>query len=173
MSNKIEEKKTDWEVMMSVVCPNKKRPRRTSFHTLATMLGREDILGLAKEMNESGKVWAYKCPDVRCYITYLDSMRGCPGMIHTPQKNWFDSFPAFLKEQPFPKIKGFKRFANGNSGMTFPYEKEDFPLALEIIKALRAAGYTPGLSEEDLVVPYERPPCYDCDHYGHLNAAAH
>lgn len=173
MSNEVENKMPAWEVMMRVINPKSTRPRRTSLHTIATMIGHNDILALAKEIQDSGKVVGYRCPDVSALIFYLIDLCKLPGMIDTRRGDVWGMVPAFLKEQPFPKIKGFKRFANGNSGMTFPYEKEDFPLAIEIIKALRAAGYTPGLSEEDLVVPYERPPCYDCDHYGHLNVAAH
>ena len=65
--------KADWEVMLSLVCPHKKRPRRTSLHTLTLMLGRKDPLALAKEMEASGKVVGYVCPDVSTPIFYLKS----------------------------------------------------------------------------------------------------
>lgn len=166
---------SDWETMMSVVCPVIKRPRRTSPHTIAAVTGRTDIHALVKEMEKSGKCFIYRCPDVKCYITYLDKMRGAPGMIHTPNPNGWKEFPAFEKDNPYPIVKGFKRFASGtwsggahgkgkfqpsSSAMNVPYEKADFPYAREVIKALKKAGYTPGITEDDL---YERPPCPDCD----------
>lgn len=155
--------KPDWEVALSVVCPKKKRPRRTSLHTLATILGRTDIVALAKEMEASGKVVGYRCPDVKCLIFYLKSMIDRPGMIDTRDSNVWKTVEPFLVEQPWPAVKGFKRFANGgtwsgggygqgkftadSSGMPVPYEEEDWDLARDIIKALKAAGFTPGIEE--------------------------
>src|SRR5690554_640196 len=45
-----ERHKADWEVMLNVMCPKINRPRRTSLHTLGYVLGRTDLLELAKEM---------------------------------------------------------------------------------------------------------------------------
>lgn len=152
--------KPDWEVALSVVCPKIKRPRRTSLHTLATVLGRKDILGLAKELEDSGKVVGYRCPDVRCLIFYLKNMTDRPGMIDTRDANVWGKVKAFCEENPLATVKGFKRFAQGTwsggsygvgtyieakSAMNTPYEEADFPYAQKIIEELKANGYTPGI----------------------------
>ena len=159
----------DWEVMLSVINPDQSRPRprRTSLHTLAYVLGRKDPLALAKEMEASGKVLGYVCPDVKTPIFYLEKMVGLPTMIDTRDaKVWGTwryptagaaSLQEFMEKNPFPQVKGFKRFGNGNMGvgspnaMPVPYEPADYPYARLIIKALTEAGYTPGLTEDDLI----------------------
>jgi len=154
-----------WEVVLGVINPKNKRPRRTSLHTLAYVIGATDLLALAKEMKESGKVVGYVCPDVRTPIFYLKRMCGdpsVPGMIDSRNDSIWDkwSYPSvgcaslgeFVAKFPYPEIKGFKRFAySGKYEMAKPYEPEDFEYAREIIKALKEAGYESGLKEEDLV----------------------
>jgi hypothetical protein len=154
--------KADWEVMLSLVCPHKKRPRRTSLHTLTLMLGRKDPLALAKEMEASGKVVGYVCPDVSTPIFYLKSMTQHPGMIDTRDAGIWGKLSAFFEKNPYPKVKGFKRFQNGTwsggeygkgqftparTAMDVPYEKEDYDLARLIIKTLKEAGFTPGIED--------------------------
>jgi hypothetical protein len=153
-------KKPAWEVVMSTMCPKIKRPRRTSLHTLATVLGHPDPLTLAKEMEKSGKVLGYVCPDVQTPIFYLDALKKHPGMINTPNnKVWGDwgwatagasSLAEFFKVNPYPKIKGFRRFA-GSAGyaMEVPYEAEDYDLARLIIAALAKEGYECGMPNPD------------------------
>lgn len=159
-----ETKLPDWEIMLSVVNPDpvKPRPRRTSLHTLAYVLGRKDPLALAAEMASSDKVVGYVCPDVRTPIFYLKSMAHYPTMIDTRDASVWGTwrYPSagatsladFVAKNPFPAIKGFKRFKTPNA-MSLPYEAPDFPYARLIIKALTDAGYTPGLTEADLVEP--------------------
>lgn len=152
--------KPDWEVALSVVCPKIKRPRRTSLHTLATVLGRTNIFELAKEMEQSGKVLGYKCPDVQCLIFYLNDMIKCPGMIDTRDAKVWSQVEKFCTENPLETVKGFKRFAQGtwtsgkpgygeyirgNSQMNVPYEEADLEYALKITEALTKAGYQPGI----------------------------
>jgi hypothetical protein len=154
--------KADWETMLSLVCPHKKRPRRTSIHTLAIMCGRKDPLAMAKEMKASGKVEIYVCPDVKTPITYLKTMMKHPGMITGDRPETWDQLEAFFEKNPYPAVKGFKRFAENtwtggaygkgqmipaNSAMNVPYEKEDFDLARLIIKTLKDAGFTPGIED--------------------------
>jgi hypothetical protein len=143
----------------------------------------EGVLSLAKELQEAEttlgeKVWGYKCPDVKAAIFYLDKQRSRPGMIHTPNslppnyKTVWEFVPDFVKENPPEKIKGFLRFQPGGhwtgekpgqgefikstgNGTDKPFEKEDYPYAREIHKALATAGYKPGFE-----VPEE---CQDCD----------
>jgi hypothetical protein len=154
------DRKPDWEVALSVVCPKIKRPRRTSLHTLATILGRKAILALAKELQASDKVVGYRCPDVQCLIFYLKDMTKCPGMIDTRDAKVWEKVEPFCKENPLTKVKGFKRFAQGtwsggsygvgtyekgSSAMSVPYEPDDFEYALKVCEALEDAGYTPGI----------------------------
>ena len=165
-----------WEVMLSVVNPKNKRPRRTSLHTIATVIGAKDPLKLAKEMKASKKVCGYVCPDVQTPIFYLESMVDHPGMIDDRDPHvwgkWLypdagaTSLSDFFKKNPYPKVKGFKRFADGghwtggaygrgkyvpeSSAMEVPYEKEDYDYARAVIKALKKAGYKPGITEKDL-----------------------
>lgn len=167
--------KPAWEIMMEVMCPNIKRPRRTSLHTIATVLGHPDPLALAKEMQDSGKVLGYVCPDVKTPVFYLKKLRKHPGMIDTAVDeiwgNWVypkagcNSLSDFLKKNPYPLIKGFKRFGSGgywdggqpgkgkfvhtSSGMDVPYEKDDYPYVRLLIKTLREAGVPVGIDEPD------------------------
>lgn len=165
-----------WEVMLSVVNPKNKRPRRTSLHTIATVIGAKNLLKLAKEMQASKKVCGYVCPDVQTPIFYLDSMVDHPGMIDDRDPHvwgkWLypdagaTSLSDFVKKNPYPKVKGFKRFADGgywtggsygrgkyvpeSSAMEVPYEKEDYEYARVVIKTLKKAGYKPGITAADL-----------------------
>jgi hypothetical protein len=160
-----------WEVVLRVINPEGKnagRPRRTSMHTLAYVTGcktQDEALALAKEMKDSKKVVGYHCPDVQTPIFYLDALRKLPGMIDTRDPKVWDTLSDFFKLNPFPQVKGFKRFAQGTwSGgeygkgtytpgeyaMGVAYEPADYPYAKLIIDQLKANGYTPGLTEEDL-----------------------
>lgn len=157
-------KKADWEVVLSVVCPKIKRPRRTSLHTLATVCGRTDIMALAKEMKKSKKVVGYRCPDVSCLIFYRKDMATLPGMIDTRDSSVFSQVEAHVKEHPYPSVRGFKRFAGStwtggkygvgkciknSSALPYPYEPDDYPYAREVIKALKDAGFEPGIKDVD------------------------
>lgn len=165
-----------WEVMLGVVNPKNKRPRRTSLHTIAAVTGAKDPLKLAKEMKASGKVVGYVCPDVQTPIFYLTSMVDHPGMIDDRDPNvwgkWLyrdagaGSLKEFVKNNPYPKVKGFKRFVYGgtwsggsygkgkyiskSSAMEVPYEKTDYTYAKEVIKALKKAGHKPGITKAAL-----------------------
>lgn len=162
-----------WEIALSVISPTINRPRRTSLHTLAAVIGHKNPLKLAKEMQKSGKVAGYICPDVGTPIFYLDKFSTHPGMIDDRDpKVWgkwtkwdkqdygAGSLTEFFKIHPYPKVKGFKRFANekkigvdkwgypiykAESAMTIPYEPSDYTYANEVIKALKTAGYKPGI----------------------------
>lgn len=171
----VKRKKPAWEVMLGVINPENNRPRRTSLHTIATMIGAKDPLKLAKEMKASNKVVGYVCPDVNTPIFYLKSMVKRGGMIDSREPCvWGEwdyvaagaaSLQDFFKKNPYPKVKGFKRFAYGFwtgggygrgryipgvSAMEVPYEEADYPYAKKVIKALKKAGHKPGIAEEDL-----------------------
>ncbi len=149
-----------WEIMLNVMSPTIKRPRRTSLHTLATVIGHKDPLKLAKEMKKSDKVVGYVCPDVKTPIFYLKSLANHPGMIDTRDSKVWGKLEAFIKKHPYPAVKGFKRFASptwsggsygkgkfiaGKSAMDVPYETGDYAYANEVIKSLKKAGYKPGI----------------------------
>lgn len=170
-------KMPSWEIVLRVINPKSSRPRRMSLHTLAYVLGKktsEEAQELANELEKSGKVVGYRCPDVQTLIFYLKdyAKNGIKvtdpngltvtlnGMIDTRIDGVWKMVPEYLKKYPFPKIKGFKRFAKGHwsggemykgtyvegfSGMEEPFEKEDHSYAGAIIKALKANGFTPGL----------------------------
>lgn len=172
------EKMPAWEVVLNVLIPDgpkKGRPRRMSLHTLGYCIKATDLKALAKEMEASGKVVGYVCPDVQTPIFYLKSLAHMPTMIDTrDERVWgkwgyptagAKSLGGFIKKNPYPEIKGFKRFAQGEwsggkygvgtyipakSGMNKPFEKEDFNYAKLIIKALAEAGYECGITPEDL-----------------------
>lgn len=181
MSN-AKDRKPAWQVYMETICPKIKRPRRSSLHTICYVCGYDDPISVAEEMRKSGKVYGYRCPDVSCLIFYHESQLGRPTMIDTRDPSVWKKVEPFLKERPYPQYKGFKRFAQAtwtggaygkgkqipaNSGMSVPYEPDDYPYARAVIKALREAGYTPGISEEDLVT---HSPCWDCDHASEFNS---
>ena len=154
-----------WEVVLNVKCPKIHRPRRTSFQTLATVIGYQgNLMDLAEEMRKSNKVVSYICPDVHCPITYLKSMVNNPGMIDTRDPHIWRKLKAQFDQHPYPKVKGFKRFAQGtwsggsygkgkfmpaNSAMEVPYEEGDYDYAREVIKALKSVGHAPGIEEVD------------------------
>lgn len=173
-------KKPAWEIVMETINPVKyngyNRPRRTSLHTLAYIAGYDDPLKLAKEMEKSGKVLGYVCPDVKTPIFYLKRLANLPGMIDTRDSRVWGkwrypmagaaSLSDFVEKNPFPQVKGFKRFANGgmwsggaygkgkyipaSSAMSVPYEKADYPYAKTVVKALKKAGYKTSLTKADL-----------------------
>lgn len=142
------EGKHDWEVMMSVINPvvgdfGSGRPRRTSVHTIAAVVGR-DALTILEEMKASGKVVGYVCPDVRTPIFYLSELSGLPNMIDTRNEQCWDAARQKIKDFPPEKVKGFKRFAGGsdaNYAMDVPYEAADKPYHDAILAALKAAGF--------------------------------
>lgn len=166
-----------WEVYLNVMNPKINRPRRSSLHTLAYVCGYKNPLKLAKEMKDSGKVVGYVCPDVQTPIFYLKKLASHPGMIDTRDEFVWGKWPyeeagakslsGFVKKNPFPKIKGFRRFADnpywtggawgkgeyvraGSFGMKDPYEPEDHEYGRAVIKALKKAGYKPRIKESDL-----------------------
>lgn len=153
----------DWEIVLKVMNPVNKRPRRMSMHTLAACCGREDIQALIKEVRESKKVVGYKCPDVGgACIFYLIELRKHPGMIDSARGDGvWDDLDKFLKVKPYPQVKGFKRFAKNTwsggeygkgtmiaaeYGMPNPFDPEDYAYAQLIINALKENGYTPGIT---------------------------
>lgn len=174
--------KPDWEIVLETINPVKyngyNRPRRTSLHTLAFICGRKDPIALAEEMAASKKVLGYICPDVCTPIFYLERLAKLPGMIDTRDARvWGEwgrtiagatSIKDFVEKNPYPKVKGFKRFAQGhwtgggygmgsyvagNSGMSVPYEPDDYPYARAVIKALKDAGYTPAIEDPENIPP--------------------
>lgn len=153
-----------WEVVLNVMCPKIGRPRRTSLHTLATVIGHPDPLKLGKELEKSGKVVGYVCPDVKTPIFYLKSLATHPGMIDTRDSGIWGKLSAFFEKHPYPATQGFKRFSEGKwsggsygkgtfipavSDMTYPYEAGDYEYARRVIKALKDAGYTPGIEDPE------------------------
>lgn len=164
-----ENKMPAWEVILRVINPDErsgKRPRRTSLHTLASHMGlttHDEIKALAKEMQTSGKVLGYRCPDVRTLIFYpLDYAKNgvevtdpngvtakLSGMIDTRDTGVWGRVDAILTEYPYPANRGFKRFSGGgSSGMSFSYEQQDYPLAKARQAALIKNGY-----EDHLTIP--------------------
>lgn len=155
-------KKPSWECVMETYDPNALtygaskatggRPRRCSLHTLASVTGR-DIRVIAKEMAESKKVHGYRCPDVKTLIFYLDRLKSVPGMIHSansdpnspgPKANVWKLVDQNLTENPYPKIKGFKRFSgSGSSGMEHTFLPEDMDYAMAIKANLEKHGFKP------------------------------
>lgn len=139
-------KKPAWEVIMSTYHPGINRPRRTSIHTIATIMGlqsKKELLALAKEMQESGKVLGYRCPDVHCLIFYLKELRSIPGMIDTANANVWNTVESFLEEAPFPKVKGFQGFPKDGvyQKTDSPWGVEDIEFAKAIKKNLEKNGY--------------------------------
>ena len=124
-----------------------------------------------KKLAGTYKVAGYRCPDVNCLIFYLMEHVGRPTMIHSAYFNkdgicsvWEEVFDFCTREAPYPEIKGFKRFPEGSwsggrygvgtfippkYGMEFPFEPEDYPYARAVIKALKEAGYEPGITIPD------------------------
>jgi hypothetical protein len=130
LKKKVEKK--DWEKVMEVVQtegPNKGRPRRLSIHTITALCGR-DGFEILKEMEESGKVVGYECPDVRTPIYYLLEKSKLPGMIDSRNANCWEKGRAWLKRYPTKDVKGFKRFpfmrfnAKGKYGAGFENDPE-------------------------------------------------
>ena len=169
MTRTTTQKKFDWELVMETndrrcfsygaSAESNGRPRRCSLHMLAAVTGREPEV-IAKEMQESGLVAGYVCPDVKTPIFYLDRCSKLPGMIDTRTDTVWADIPKFLKQYPFSKYKGFKRFSSGNwADWKKPFECEwvgEIPAAekpffagdetyiKDIRYNLEKAGYTPG-----------------------------
>lgn len=102
-----------WKVVLSVINPKDTRPRRMSLHTLAHCLGLEteqEVLALAADMKESGEVVGYVCPDVNTPVFYLKELAKLPGMIDTRDAKVWTQIEKWLKDYPYPAVKGFKRF---------------------------------------------------------------
>lgn len=104
----------DWMRMMKVVQtegPNAGRPRRLGIHAITAICGR-DPLTILSEMEKSGKVNGYVCPDVRTPIYYLQEMSQCPGMVlgGSRQNECFKAGKEWIERYPVAKVKGFKRF---------------------------------------------------------------
>jgi hypothetical protein len=132
-----------WEVVMKVPNHNPKRygpvadrPNRFSIHTLAAVTGEDPHL-IVDQMEKSGNVVGYLCPDVGYVpIFYLVELRGL--MTDTPDgKNPFTEARKSLKQYPYPQVKGFKRESMDEKyGMNVPFEPSDYPYAKAIKKAL-------------------------------------
>lgn len=142
-----------WEIALSVIHPKLKRPRYLSLHTIACILGRNDLLNLAKEMRKSGKVNIFYCNQVQSPVFALKKFSV------SNDNNVWDRIPTFLKLYPFPKYKGFcsrpSVWASGiygvgksiieSTAMTEPFIKNDYMYANDIIKALHQAGKIPAI----------------------------
>lgn len=142
-----------WKIIMGVLRDGV-RPRYLSLHTLATLLGRTDLLQLAKEMKRSCEVNASYCGEVHTPVFYLNRFSEL-----NSRKTWKD-LQNFIKLHPFPETRGFQR-ADGHwtegygrgkfippvHAMPEPFIKEDYAYANKIIRALRAAGREPGIKE--------------------------
>lgn len=109
----------DWEILMRTVDPKaflcgakpQPRSRRWSIHALAATCKREDPIALLEEMEKSGKVLGYFCPDVQCVIFYLKELR--ERMIDTCNDRCWKDARKDLADHPYPKVQGFRRFAYG------------------------------------------------------------
>lgn len=164
-----EHKKPAWEVVLETIDPKGKsgvRPRRMSLHTLSTILGlktREEVEELAKELQKSGKVLGYRCPDVKTLIFYLEryAKNGTvieqdgqkltlSGMIDTRNARVWDMVKENLDTYPYPQVRGFKRFAGEKNAMPYPFEPDDFNLASLIIKRMKDHGYEAHIEVPDL-----------------------
>lgn len=143
----------DWEVLFKIIDPatfktwGYHRPRRMSIHTAAAITGR-DATTLLKEMEESGKVAGYRCPDVSCVIFYLDELAAI--MVDTRTAGCWKQALAQIESDPPGLVKGFARFkgvgvkgAKTGSAMPHPFMgKEDLPYIENIKKGLKEHGYT-------------------------------
>lgn len=146
LANPIPKGAKDWEVLFRVIDPNTfpvwgvYRPRRMSIHTASAILGR-DAITLLKEMEASGEVAGYRCPDVSCVIFYLDELKKI--MVDTRTDGCWEQARAQVKTDPPALVKGFGRFkvynlkgAGTRSAMPHPFMgKEDLPY-IENIKAV-------------------------------------
>lgn len=144
--------KPDWECVLETYDPNcfsygasketGGRPRRCSLHTIAAVVGRDPTI-VAKEMEDSGLVVGYRCPDVQTLIFYLKRLANKPGMIDTRNAGVWKLVPEYLEKYPFPKIKGFRRFGGGSPGMEHVFLPEDMDYAMAIRTNLVKNGHTP------------------------------
>lgn len=175
MSEVKESRKPDWKVVLETYDPkcfsygaseaSGGRPRRDSLHMIASCVNRDPLV-IAKEMEASGEVCGYICPDVQTPIFYLDSLSKKPGMIDTRDAGVWKKIPDFVKNHPFPAVRGFRRHAQGywtggsygkgkyvrESKMPFPFIKEDLAYAQAVVANLRNEGYE----------PWEELCCDDC-----------
>lgn len=112
LKDKLTTSEPDWMRVMRVLNPdgpNKGRPRRLSLHTLTAVCGRDGGT-ILKEMEHSGKVVGYECPDVRTPIYYLIEEAKRPGMIDTRNEDCWERGRAWLAKYPTSEVKGFKKF---------------------------------------------------------------
>lgn len=170
-----------WKIAMQVFHPNLGRPRSLSLHTIATITGRSDLLQLAKEMRKSCEVNVTFCGTVRAPVFYLRRYSGPQGHGHG-DIIWWDKLDEFLKQYPYPAIKGFcaaeedgswtgRRYGVGTymppkTEMSEPFIKDDYIYANKIVDALRKWKRQPGI-EKYKIKPviwsangYERPEMY-------------
>lgn len=143
-----------WKIIMSTK-RDAWRPRYFSLHTLAALLGRTDLLQLAKEMKRSCEVNASFCGEVKSPVFYLNRFSD-----HNNKETW-KSLKDFVARYPFPETRGFQRadgtWSGGQYGkgtytppvnaMPDPFIKDDYAYANKILAALRQAGRTPGIKE--------------------------
>jgi hypothetical protein len=123
------ERLTAWEVMMSIKHPLLVRPRFFSIHTIATVIDRKDIIELADELKNSGKVAICHCPVVVAPVLYLMQYASTYGNYIS---TW-DKVKPHIAANPFPKIKGFQAREGHWSGNRYGVgqyivHKPNFPL---------------------------------------------
>lgn len=147
-------RKPAWEVIMSVVKPGFNRPRFFSLHTLATLMGRKSLRGLARAMRKSGKVIGCHCPVVDAPVFYLTDYSH-----FTYEPDIWEDLTSFNRRFPYPKVRGFKaasgswssgkwgigKYIEPKHSMSVPFVRADYAYANLIIDALREAGHKPGI----------------------------
>lgn len=121
----------DWEVVLRIIDPaaylcgseRLPRPRRLTAQGIAACCGR-DVHVVLTEMEKSGRVSGYYCPDPMAPIFYLNDLRG--RMIATGSRmNDWGYFHTFADQHP--KAKGFSRRirAGESNEMPTPFDPQD------------------------------------------------
>jgi len=151
----------DWKIIMKTRRPGGGGGRNFSLHGLAALTGRNDLLKLAKELKRSCEVNAQYCGGVSAPVFYMHYKSD-----FNERKAW-KMVKDFIKKYPYPTVKGFRvpggHWSGGEYGrgtyiqdgnvMSDPFIKEDYQYANAIIKALREAGFEPGMPEYKMNVP--------------------
>lgn len=147
-----------WKIVMNVYHPHLSRPRYLSLHTIATIIGCNDLLRLAKEMKRSGEVNISFCGTVKSPVFYLRRLRE-----ENEPKIW-NKIESFIKKWPFPTYRGFRgveghwtgetygsgRYVEPPTAMKEPFIRQDYSYANKIITALKNAKRRPGIPEYDI-----------------------
>ena len=140
------EKIPSWKIIMGVVHPDLGRPRYLSLHTLAAILGRKDLLKLAKEMKKSHEVNISFCNVVKSPVFYLR------GFNQYNDSEIWKRLKDFIKANPYPTVRGFRAdgyWTGGDWGrvkwisstkLNEPFIDKDYIYANKIIAALEAKG---------------------------------